>query len=59
MIFPSLFPLQQIIELTSFLSSVKPYMIKTPENVSAVAGDDVRLGCVVGGKPKPEIRWSR
>lgn len=38
---------------------VKPYVVKAPENVSAVAGEDVSLACVIGGRPKPELRWSR
>ena len=41
----------------SFL--VKPYVIKAPENVSAVAGDEIDLACVVGGRPKPELQWIR
>ena len=36
---------------------VKPYIMKHPENVSAVAGEDIRLGCVAGGKPQPELRY--
>ena len=39
--------------------SVKPYVIKAPENVSAVAGDEIDLPCVVGGRPKPELQWIR
>ena len=27
--------------------------------MSAVSGEDIRLSCVAGGKPKPELRWSR
>ena len=38
---------------------MKPFVIKPPEDVSAVAGDDISLGCVIGGEPKPEVRWSR
>lgn len=38
---------------------VIPYVIKHPTNVSAVAGDTVRFGCAVKGRPHPEIRWSR
>eukprot|EP00095_Tigriopus_kingsejongensis_P003619 maker-scaffold49_size462716-snap-gene-3.30 protein:Tk03619 transcript:maker-scaffold49_size462716-snap-gene-3.30-mRNA-1 annotation:"roundabout 1" len=38
---------------------VLPYVLKHPENVSAVAGDTVRFGCAVKGRPHPEIRWSR
>lgn len=34
-------------------------MIKAPENVSAVAGDEIDLTCVVGGRPKPELQWIR
>ena len=44
---------------TFFLFSVKPYVIKAPENVSAVAGDEIDLPCVVGGRPKPELQWIR
>ena len=39
--------------------SVKPFIIKQPENISIVAGEEIRLGCVVGGRPPPEIRWWR
>ncbi|TRY77965.1 hypothetical protein TCAL_12741 [Tigriopus californicus] len=39
--------------------AVVPYVIKHPTNVSAVAGDTVRFGCAVKGRPHPEIRWSR
>jgi roundabout axon guidance receptor 2 len=38
---------------------VKPFIIKHPENISIVAGEEIRLGCVVGGRPPPEIRWWR
>ena len=34
-------------------------MIKAPEDVSAVAGDEINLACVVGGRPRPEIQWMR
>jgi len=30
-----------------------------PENISIVAGEEIRLGCVVGGRPPPEVRWWR
>ena len=39
--------------------AVKPYVIKAPENVSAVAGDEISLACVIGGRPKPELQWLR
>ena len=39
--------------------TVKPYVIKAPEDVSAVAGDEINLACVVGGRPRPEIQWMR
>lgn len=39
--------------------SVRPYLIKRPENASAFAGDSIRLTCVIGGRPRPEVRWSR
>ena len=44
---------------TILLFLVKPYVIKAPENVSAVAGDEIDLACVVGGRPKPELQWIR
>ena len=47
------------VENGSIFFSVKPYVIKAPENVSAVAGDEIDLPCVVGGRPKPELRWIR
>ena len=50
----------QIVTQKNLLSfSVKPYVIKAPENVSAVAGDEIDLPCVVGGRPKPELQWIR
>ena len=39
--------------------TVKPYVIKAPEDVSAVAGDEIDLACVVGGRPRPELQWMR
>ena len=44
---------------TSFIITVKPFIVKQPEDVSVVSGEEIRLGCVAEGKPKPEIRWSR
>ena len=38
---------------------MKPYVIKAPEDVSAVAGDEIDLACVVGGRPRPELQWMR
>jgi hypothetical protein len=38
---------------------VKPFIVKHPENISIVAGEEIRLGCVIGGRPPPEIRWWR
>ena len=38
---------------------MKPYFVKRPENVSAVSGQEIRLSCVAGGVPQPEVRWSR
>jgi len=33
--------------------------VKHPSNVSVNSGDELKLACVVGGKPPPEIRWWR
>lgn len=27
--------------------------------MSAVSGQEIRLSCVAGGRPQPEVRWSR
>ena len=43
----------------NILLSVHPYFVKRPENVSAVSGQEIRLSCVAGGRPQPEVRWSR
>jgi len=36
-----------------------PYFLSEPEDVVVVAGEDIELGCVVGGRPHPTITWSR
>ena len=39
--------------------SVKPFIIKAPENVSTDTGAHIKFSCVVGGDPAPEIKWIR
>ena len=39
--------------------SVKPFIIKAPENVSTDTGAHIKFSCVVGGDPAPEIEWIR
>ena len=46
-------------KLSASVFSVKPYVIKAPENVSAVAGDEIDLACVIGGRPRAELQWFR
>ena len=39
---------------------MKPHVIKAPEPFLVFSsGDTIRLACVFGGRPRPEIRWSR
>ena len=39
---------------------MRPHVIKAPEpSLVFSSGDTIRLACVFGGRPRPEIRWSR
>ncbi len=38
---------------------MKPFVIKQPEPLSVFSGNAIRLACVFGGRPRPEIRWQR
>ena len=44
--------------IKTFLSD-PPYFLSEPEDVVVVAGEDIELGCAVGGRPHPTITWSR
>ena len=45
------------IDLNYFI--VPPKWIREPEDVHAVLGQDVVLGCQVEGYPKPTMLWTR
>ncbi|KAL1128890.1 hypothetical protein AAG570_013424 [Ranatra chinensis] len=38
---------------------VKPFLMREPTDVTAVAEDNVELECLVGGDPQPTILWRR
>lgn len=38
---------------------MKPFMIRPPEDVTALVGDTVEFFCTVGGDPLPDVLWRR
>lgn len=42
-----------------FYSTVKPFMIRGPQNQTAVTGSSVIFQCRVGGEPLPDVLWRR
>ena len=55
------FVLSQILLATTIcqIFPVPPFILKAPENASVEAGEEAVFSCVVGGDPKPQIRWER
>lgn len=41
------------------LSTVKPFLIRGPQNQTAVTGSSVIFQCRVGGEPLPDVLWRR
>lgn len=39
--------------------TVKPFLIRAPNNQSAVRGSSVTFPCRVGGDPIPDVLWRR
>ena len=40
-------------------STVKPFLIRGPQNQTAVTGSSVIFQCRVGGEPLPDVLWRR
>uniref|UniRef100_A0A6P7FXH9 Roundabout homolog 1-like n=1 Tax=Diabrotica virgifera virgifera TaxID=50390 RepID=A0A6P7FXH9_DIAVI len=38
---------------------VKPFMIRPPEDITAIVGSTVELSCATGGDPIPDVLWRR
>ena len=38
---------------------VKPFLIRGPQNQTAVTGSSVIFQCRVGGEPLPDVLWRR
>ncbi|KAJ8911147.1 hypothetical protein NQ315_008332 [Exocentrus adspersus] len=38
---------------------VKPFMVRPPEDVTALVGSTVDFSCAVGGDPVPDVLWRR
>lgn len=38
---------------------MKPYFIRPPEDVQAMANEDIIFHCKVGGDPAPSITWTK
>ncbi|CAH1124968.1 unnamed protein product [Ceutorhynchus assimilis] len=38
---------------------VKPFMIRPPEDITALSGQTVEFPCTVGGDPVPDVLWRR
>lgn len=41
------------------LFPVKPFLIRGPQNQTAVVGSSVTFQCRVGGEPLPDVLWRR
>lgn len=41
------------------LFTVKPFLIRGPQNQTAVVGNSVIFQCRVGGEPVPDVLWRR
>lgn len=39
--------------------AVKPFLIRGPQNQTAVVGNSVTFQCRVGGEPIPDVLWRR
>lgn len=39
--------------------SVKPFLIRGPQNQTSVVGSSVTFQCRVGGEPLPDVLWRR
>lgn len=39
--------------------AVKPFLIRGPQNQTAVVGNSVTFQCRVGGEPVPDVLWRR
>lgn len=48
-----------IIFYSSYACSVKPFLIRGPQNQTAVVGNSVTFQCRVGGEPVPDVLWRR
>lgn len=42
-----------------FFFTVKPFLIRGPQNQTAVVGNSVTFQCRVGGEPVPDVLWRR
>lgn len=42
-----------------FAFAVKPFLIRGPQNQTAVVGSSVTFQCRVGGEPLPDVLWRR
>lgn len=43
----------------NYVISVKPFLIRGPQNQTAVVGNAVTFQCRVGGEPVPDVLWRR
>lgn len=41
------------------ICAVKPFLIRGPQNQTAVVGNSVTFQCRVGGEPVPDVLWRR
>ena len=39
--------------------TVKPFLIRGPQNQTAVTGSSIVFQCRVGGEPLPDVLWRR
>lgn len=58
---PQFTTLRKYISNNLFLihNTVKPFLIRGPQNQTAVVGSSVIFQCRVGGEPLPDVLWRR
>lgn len=52
-------PLSLSLSISLHLFAVRPFLIRGPQNQTAVVGSSVVFQCRIGGDPLPDVLWRR